>query len=111
MPSACVPTRAGSRSISAAGKPIDFGLLDLAPPPLSPYGDGREPGRVRPVYYSWVAAPRIEDVFKNQGALIRDDFEAIANDGMVKTMIADQNVARRLEDLRDAILEKQARVA
>jgi hypothetical protein len=91
----------------------DIGGLAGVPPKLRPkfvrwmvlcyIGD---PGSSR-VYYSWVAEGRIEEMFKKNGALIRDDFDAIAvDDSLVKSRARDQRVARRLEDLRDAILEK-----
>jgi hypothetical protein len=90
----------------------DVGGLDICPPELRRdfvrwfvlcyIGD---PGAGR-VYYSWVAEPRIEEIFKKQGGLIRDDFEAIAaDDKLVRTRIADQRVARRLENLRDILIE------
>lgn len=55
----------------------------------------------RPVFYSNVAAPRIEMMFRQAGTLIKDDFEAAATDKLVKAAISDKHIARRLERLRD----------
>jgi hypothetical protein len=70
-----------------------------------------DPARGR-VYHSWIAAPRIYEIFKKNGALIREDFDAVvSDDSLVKSRIKDQQVARRLEDLRDAIIEMIPSVA
>lgn len=60
----------------------------------------------RPVFYSNVAAPRIERSFRDNAAVIADDVELVATDRYVKAAIHDKHVARRLERLRDLVSAK-----
>ena len=57
----------------------------------------------RPVFYSNVAAPRIENMFKAAGDLIQPDFENASKDKLVKAAVSDKHIARRHERLRDLI--------
>jgi hypothetical protein len=57
----------------------------------------------RPVFYSNVAAPRIQDAFRQSASTIREDVEHAANERYVKAAIQDKHIARRLERLRDLV--------
>jgi CoA transferase family III len=57
----------------------------------------------RPVFYSNVAAPRIQGLFQQAGMLIEKDVETAAKDKLVKAAVADKHIARRLEKLRDFV--------
>jgi hypothetical protein len=57
----------------------------------------------RPVFYSNVAAPRIEALFKAAGKLIADDVEDAAGSPVVKAAVTDKHIARRFERLRDFV--------
>ena len=57
----------------------------------------------RSVFYSNVAAPRVEGYFRQSGTLIKADFEEATKDRMVKAAVTDKHIARRLEKLRDMV--------
>jgi hypothetical protein len=60
-------------------------------------------GLNRPVFYSNVAAPRIEEAFTKTGALIEEEVETASKDKPVKMAISNKHIARRLERLRDLV--------
>lgn len=66
------------------------------------YGDW---GRMRPVFYSNSASPRIEKMFQAAKGVIDADFAAAEKERSVRAAISDKHVARRLEDLRDLLGE------
>ena len=57
----------------------------------------------RSVFYSNVAAPRIEGYFRQAGRLIEADFNGVTKDRLVKAAASDKHIARRLEKLRDLV--------
>lgn len=93
----------------------DVGGLEAAPPETraklvlwmvrcflgEPGGYGM--GVNRSVFYSNVAAPRVEGYFRQSGTLIKADFEEATKDRMVKAAVTDKHIARRLEKLRDMV--------
>jgi len=60
-------------------------------------------GYNRPVFYSNVAAPRIEEAFRRSAGIIAEDVEKALGDRYVKAAIQDKHIARRLERLRDLV--------
>jgi hypothetical protein len=58
-------------------------------------------GRNRAVFYSDVAAPIIERLFKAAGKRVRAALEKVATDQHIVTLISYKPIARRLEKLRD----------
>ncbi len=58
----------------------------------------------RAVFYSNVAAPRIERMFRAAGPTIEKNFEEAASKKEVKAATGDKHVARRLETLRDMVI-------
>lgn len=60
-------------------------------------------GIKRPVFYSNVAAPLIENIFKRAGELIQADFESASKDKFVKAVVSNKHIARRHEQLKDLI--------
>ena len=63
------------------------------------YGQGTQ----RPVFYSNVAAPRIEGLFRTAADLVAGDLENAAKHKGVKAAVLDKHIARRLEKLRDLV--------
>jgi hypothetical protein len=57
----------------------------------------------RPVFYSNVAAPRINEAFKTAGSVIASDVEAASKDKIVKAAVSDMHIARRLDELKDLV--------
>ncbi|MDE1172727.1 MAG: hypothetical protein PW790_03450 [Parvibaculaceae bacterium] len=57
----------------------------------------------RPVFYSNVAAPRIEGYFRQMGTFVVADFEEATKDRLIKAAVSDKHIARRLEKLRDLV--------
>jgi hypothetical protein len=60
-------------------------------------------GISRPVFYSNVAAPRIERAFSEARALISADVEAASGDKFVRAAITDKHIARRLDTIEDLV--------
>ena len=60
-------------------------------------------GRNRKVFYSNVAAPRIEEMFRAAGKLIHADVEDARKDKLVTAAMKDVHVARRFEELVDIV--------
>lgn len=60
-------------------------------------------GRHREVFYSNSAAPLIREILADARDLVRDDLEALAEDGDVRRAIGNEHVARRFEELRDIV--------
>ena len=60
-------------------------------------------GRNRPVFYSDVAAPRIERIIRGS-ANLRADFEQVAKSDAIQDAISDKYVQRRLDDLADLVV-------
>jgi hypothetical protein len=57
--------------------------------------------RNRPVFYSDVAAPIIERLFKAGGMRLRPSLEAVAASKSISELLSYNPIARRLETLRD----------
>ena len=60
-------------------------------------------GRNRPVFYSDVAAPRIERIIRGS-ANLRADFEQVAKSDAIQDAISDKYAQRRLDDLADLVV-------
>jgi hypothetical protein len=60
-------------------------------------------GRNRKVFYSNSAAPLIEQMFKEDREIIREDLSGLQQDRAVKRACADEYVARRFQDLLDLV--------
>ncbi|MGW4994924.1 hypothetical protein ACWEQ3_46365 [Streptomyces mirabilis] len=60
-------------------------------------------GRGRKVFYSNSAAPLIEQMFKEDREIIRDDLSGLQKDRGVKRACADEYVARRFQELLDLV--------
>ncbi|MFC9646515.1 hypothetical protein ACFTZF_50145 [Streptomyces mirabilis] len=60
-------------------------------------------GRGRKVFYSNSAAPLIEQMFKEDREIIRDDVSGLQKDRGVKRACSDEYVARRLQALLDMV--------
>jgi hypothetical protein len=63
-------------------------------------------GHSRQVFYSDTAAPRIERMFKVAGNRISEDFEHATKDSRVKIAVQNKFIARRLETIKDSVLDK-----
>ncbi|WP_327348952.1 hypothetical protein [Streptomyces europaeiscabiei] len=60
-------------------------------------------GRNRQVFYSNSAAPLIEQMFKEDREVIRDDIDKLQKDRTVKRACGDEHVARRFQALLDLV--------
>lgn len=60
-------------------------------------------GNVRHVFYSNSAAPLIEDIFRRESAVVREDVLASEEEKSVKRLLGNQHIARRFERLVDFV--------
>lgn len=62
-------------------------------------------GNIRHVYYSNVAAPLIQDIFKSSELSLKSPLGELSNDKDVKRALSSEHVARRFEALLDLVEE------
>lgn len=70
-----------------------------------PGGYGR--GKNRKVFNSDVAAPKIQQIFKEASSSIKLDIDETTKDSRVKAAIGYQPIARRLETLKDLVADNE----